>query len=165
MNIVSPLIQHYIDKGYCRDYTEPPSKSYKLVVMPFAASGSFYGLSAGSRIYFQADTQLDSSVINGIDMVTNLELSSIPLLSGEMRDVLTAGQLAQITLTICDNDKKIISQLACGSMVVPNNNGKHTFTNFTTMRLENCYIEIPFLLAISTANAFVCKFYYTEVKL
>ena len=163
MQLISPLIQHYIEKGYCRDYTDIPSKQYEIVVIPFAASG-YYGLAAGKRLYFPADKKLDRSIIRGIDMVTNVELSAINT-NGTFADVMTQGQLAQITLTICDNQKHVISEMACGSMCLPANNGKHTFTDFTTMRLENCYIEIPILGTISTANAFVMKVYYDEIKL
>jgi len=163
MKLISPLIAHYLEKGYCRDYTDAPSKQYKLVVVPFAATG-YYKLIAGGRLYFPADTQLDRSTIKAIDIVLNTELANAVTPDGSIRDTLTQALYAQSTITICDNNKKIIATLAPGSMCLPANNGKHTFTDFSEMVIGNSYIEFSSIAGITAnVNCFVIKVYYNEI--
>ena len=162
MQLISPLIAHYLEKGYCRDYTDAPSKQYKLVVVPFAASG-YYKLIAGSRLYFPADTQLDRSTIKAIDIVLSTELANAVTADGLIKDPLTQALYAQSTITICDNNKKIIATLAPGSMCLPANNGKHTFTDFSEMVIGNSYIEFSSIVGMTTSNCFVIKVYYNEI--
>jgi hypothetical protein len=162
MNLVSPLIAHYLEKGYCRDYTDAPSKEYKLVVVPFADSG-YYKLTTTSRLYFPADTQLDRSTIKAIDVVLNSELLNVVTADGSTKDVIGQSGYAQATITICDNNKNVIATLAPGSMCLPANNGKHTFTDFTDMVIGNSYIEFSDISGLSSTNCFVIKVYYNEI--
>jgi len=162
MKLISPLVAHYLNKGYCRDYTEAPSDQYKLAVIPFAGSG-YYKIQAGTRIYFPADTQLDRSTIKAIDVVLNSELLNIMGSDGLLKDLLPQTAYALATITICDNNKKIIATLAAGSMCVPANNGKHTFTDFTNMVIGNSYIEFSSIAGITQDNCFVCKIYFNEI--
>jgi energy-coupling factor transporter ATP-binding protein EcfA2 len=64
---------------------------------------------------------------------------------------------------VINNNKNVIATLAPGSMCLPANNGKHTFTDFTDMVIGNSYIEFSDISGLSSTNCFVIKVYYNEI--
>lgn len=159
MKVVSPLIAHFQNKGYSKDYTSIPSKNFKTVVIPFTSAGA-YALAIGKRMYFPHDTQLDRSVIKGLDAIVNTELANIQSIDGEIKDVLGQSALAKCYITLCNNKKEILATIPCGAANLPQNNGKHTFTDFADMVIGNSYLVFTDISGLAITSCFALKVYY-----
>lgn len=158
MRLVSPIIQNFLDRGYCRDYTDQVSECFKVVVIPFNASG-YYQLNT-DRMFFPADPYLSACWIRGLAVLSSTELVSIQSPDGTQDDVLSASSFPRIMITICNSKREILSQIAAQSCYQGANNGKICFTDFSDMDLGSSYITISDITGINTTNCFALKVYY-----
>jgi hypothetical protein len=158
MRLVSPIIQNFLERGYCRDYTDQVSDRFKIITIPFNASG-YYKLNT-DRMYFPSDTQLSSCWIRGLAVLSNAEQVSITDSEGFLVDALAASIFPRILITVCDSKRQIIAQIAAQSCYQAANNGKICFTDFPDMNIGNSYITVSDDAGIGFATCFALKVYY-----
>lgn len=158
MRLVSPIIQNFLERGYCRDYTDQVSDRFKIITIPFNASG-YYKLNT-DRMYFPSDTQLSGCWIRGFAVLSNAEQVSITDSEGFLVDALAASIFPRILITVCDSKRQIIAQIAAQSCYQAANNGKICFTDFPDMNIGNSYITVSDDAGIGFDTCFALKVYY-----
>lgn len=134
--VVSPLINHFLQSGLCRDYTEVEGEQCMLVTLSFPTANY------QQSYYFNSETMLDGDncTITGIQLIAEPQLSYLP--NGQQNFPDPGERVNQQGVLYVSNlNREVIAELPLYILNKRNNNGKLCFTNFDTQVWQNCYVQ------------------------
>ena len=152
--VVSPLIDHFLRTGLCRDYTGVPGEQFKLVTLNFPTANY------QQPYYFASDTMLDGDncTITAIDWVENPQLTKLP--NGQSN--FPAGrELQNGVLYVSNLKREIIAEMPLSIMARADNNGKPCFTSFDQQVWQNCYVQFTATAFTTPIRPLTFMVYYT----
>ena len=137
--LISPLVQHFLDKKYCRNYTGVEGEKCQLVLLPFPSQNY------QQAYYFAPQTMLDgdNAIITALEVLPdNTEgygggLSTLP--NGQTN--FPSSYLDRGVLYMSNLRREIIAELPLSILNRNNNGNKPCFVHFTDQVWQNCYVQ------------------------
>lgn len=155
MRIVSPLIKYFFDTDKARSVGCIEGDRSKTIVIPITTTQAF------APLYFSPDEVLTKSVIKSIEVVEGTNLTPV-FKNGVAYDNPVALLLAGGVLVLSNLKREVIAEMPLVSLIRSVNAGKATFTSFTDVDWQNCYVYFPSPGIIATNNAVTLRVYYND---
>lgn len=161
--LISPLVDYFLSNNMAKPYADIEGDESKSVYVPFTTIGNA-NPQVQKAIYFAPDNDLDyqNSIITAIEFVpeetnqrfyngsnayvNNIGIATNPILSG--------------VLYISNLQREIIATLPLTSLIRRLNNGKITFTYFTNVVWQNCYVEFTDITGLNATKGMQFNVYY-----
>ena len=142
------------DAGLTADWRDKRGNSIKQVILGWNASGPKSYL-AGRPTNFNRDSEINSSVIKGIELISGTQMTSIP--TNPPTDFIDAF-FKQGYLFLMDDCNNEVASFPLSVLCKAQNGNKLQFTNFR-VQWDNCYVMFPSQGGISQANSLLFTLY------
>jgi hypothetical protein len=155
MKILSPLLSYFNSTGKMKAVGAVEGEFSKTIVLPIT------NIQNSFTLYFNPDNELSNSVIRSIELLTTTNVSVVQK-NGQNYDNLSAGQAAGGILVLSNVRREILASFPLATIVRSTNQGKATFTNFSEVSWDSCFVFFPSPVAAANTYAVTVRVYFDK---
>lgn len=155
MKILSPLLSYFNATGKMKAVGCVEGEFSKTIVLPIT------NIQNSFTLYFNPDNELSDSVIKSVELLTSTNLSVVQK-NGRTYDNLSAAQAAGGILVLSNSRREILASMPLNTIVRSTNQGKATFTNFSDVIWESCYVFFPSPVGVADTYAVTLRVYFDK---
>lgn len=155
MKILSPLLSYFSTTGKMKAVGCVEGEFSKTIVLPIT------NIQNSFTLYFNPDNELSNSVIRSIELLTSTNVSVVEK-NGINYDNLSDAQAAGGILVLLSPKREILASLPLATIIRSINAGKATYTNFSDVAWDSCYVFFPSPVAAADTYAVTVRVYFDK---
>ena len=160
--LISPIIEYMTKQGYIWDCTSEISSRVQQVEFTFSAAG-VNGIQIWKPYYFNAEDDLNGSVIQGLQVITRTE--NVPFADGTST-LSSIDAFGKVILWIVDKSGEVVSTLPLSTLIASRGNTiasafvKYQRVQFENIVWQNCYLTLADTTGINAGESILFNVFY-----